>query len=252
MKRIRVIPVLSVMGNKLVKTVRFKHPKYLGDPLNAIKIFNEKKVDELIVTDITASKGKKEPNYRLIEEMAGEAFMPLGYGGGIRTQDQAAKVFSLGVEKVILNTAAMENPEIIEAISSAYGSQSVVVSIDVRKDFLGRTRATYCSGTKSTGMNIAELISKCIEMGAGEIILHSADREGTFQGYDLELIRKYSGIEVPFVVLGGCNSLDDMSAAIRSGANAIAAGSYFVYRNNDCRSILINYPGIKNLQSLYI
>jgi cyclase len=241
MKRVRIIPVLTISGNKLVKTTQFKNPNYLGDPLNAIKIFNDKMVDELIILDIDASKQNKEPNYKLIEEMAGEAFMPLGYGGGIKTFEQASKVFSLGVEKIVLNSVLQNNINLISEIASVYGNQSVVISADIRKNLFGKNVLTYFSGQKKSQENIKKLLNSFIKAGAGELIINNIDREGTFKGYDLNLIKEFTDLEVPIVVLGGCSGLDDMKMALKSGANAIAASSVFVYRNCNVDSILINY-----------
>jgi cyclase len=249
-QRIRVIPVLSIVDNKLVKTVKFNNPRYIGDPLNAIKILNEKRVDELVIIDITASKEKKEPNYKLIEDMASEAFMPLAYGGGIHSFSQAAKIFSLGVEKVILNSALYSNKDLISEIASVYGNQSVVVSLDIKKNIFGNIKAFFYSGTRNLSTNIEELIQLYIDQGAGELIIHSIDRDGTFSGFDVKLIEKFSKITIPVVALGGCNSIKDMIASIKSGANAIAAGSFFVYRNNDVRSILVNYPNRTELKEI--
>jgi cyclase len=241
MKRVRIIPVLTISSNKLVKTVQFKKPNYLGDPLNAIKIFNDKMVDELIILDIDASKQNKEPNYQLIEEMAGEAFMPLGYGGGIKTFEQASKVFNLGVEKIVLNSVLQTNINLITEIASVYGNQSVVISADIRKNIFGKNVLTYISGEKKSKENIKNLLNTFIQAGAGELIINNIEREGTFKGYDLDLIKEFSDLEVPIVVLGGCSGLNDMKMALKSGANAIAASSVFVYRNNNVDSILINY-----------
>jgi imidazole glycerol-phosphate synthase subunit HisF len=244
MKRIRLIPVLGIAGNKLVKTVKFKNPNYLGDPLNAIKIFNEKMVDEIIVLDIEASRLNKEPNYKLIEEMAGEAFMPLGYGGGIKNLDQAKKIFSLGIEKVVLNTILMQNPSLITQIAGIYGSQSVVMSLDYKKNMLGKIRPHFCSGKEYIKEDIESFTLKMINLGIGEIILQDIDRDGTFAGYNLEMLSKLKHITIPLVAMGGCNGIQNMKEALEHGANAIAAGSLFAYRNNDPKSILINYPKI--------
>lgn len=250
MKRIRIIPVLTVQGRKLVKTVQFKKPNYIGDPINAIKIFNDKEVDEIAVLDITASKEGREPNYNLIEEMAGECFMPLAYGGGINTFGQAQKVFSLGVEKIILNSTLRNGPEIISKIASVYGNQSVVVSVDIRKSMFGKRDMYYLSGGTRAGKPYLELISEFVKAGAGEIILQDIDREGTFAGYNTALIAEVSGsIPVPVIALGGANSVADMRSAVLEGkASAVAAGSFFVYANNDSRSILINYPSQQILE----
>ena len=245
MSRTRIIPVLTIMGNRLVKTVKFKNPNYIGDPLNAIKIFNEKKVDELIILDINASKQNKEPNYKLIYEMAGEAFMPLGYGGGIKTLEHAKKIFSLGIEKVVLNTVLLENPKIITQIANIYGTQSVVLSLDFKKTILGKIRPHFNSGKEYIKKDIKAFASEMIEYGIGEIILQDIEKDGTFAGYNLEIISELKDLSIPIVAMGGCNSIDNMREAITNGADAIAAGSLFVYRNNEPNSILINYPQIR-------
>lgn len=244
MSRTRIIPVLTIMGNRLVKTVKFKNPNYIGDPLNAIKIFNEKKVDELIILDIEASKQNKEPNYKLIYEMAGEAFMPLGYGGGIKTLDQAKKIFALGIEKVVLNSILYENPKVITQIANIYGSQSVVMSLDFKKTILGKLKPHFFSGKVNLNREIKAFALEMIDLGVGEIILQDIEKDGTFGGYNINMISEFKSLSIPVVAMGGCNSIDNMKEAITSGANAIAAGSLFVYRNNDPKSILINYPKI--------
>jgi cyclase len=245
MSRTRIIPVLAIMGNRLVKTVKFKNPNYIGDPLNAIKIFNEKKVDELVILDIEASKQNKEPNYKLIYEMAGEAFMPLGYGGGIKTLEQAKKIFALGIEKVVLNSVLLENPKVITQIANIYGAQSVVMSLDFKKNIFGKLRPHFNSAKANTKKDIKSFALEMIELGIGEIILQDVDRDGTFAGYNLEMISELKSLSIPIVAMGGCNSTQNMKQAIDKGANAVAAGSLFVYRNNDPKSILINYPSIK-------
>lgn len=244
MSRTRIIPVLTIMGNRLVKTVKFKNPNYIGDPLNAIKIFNEKKVDELVILDIEASKQNKEPSYKLIYEMAGEAFMPLGYGGGIKTLDQAKKIFALGIEKVVLNSVLLENPNLITQIANIYGAQSVVLSLDFKKNILGKLRPHFYSGKEYVKKDIQTFALEMIDLGIGEIILQDIDKDGTFGGYNLEMISELKNLSIPIVAMGGCSSVNNMKEAISNGANAIAAGSLFVYRNNDPKSILINYPKI--------
>lgn len=245
MSRTRIIPALTIMGNRLVKTVKFKKPNYIGDPINAIKIFNEKRVDELFILDIEASKQSREPNYDLIYKMAGEAFMPIGYGGGIKTLEQAQKIFSIGIEKVVLNTVILENPNVITQIAKIYGNQSVVLSLDFKKNILGKLRPHFNSGKEYLKREIKTFAEEMIGLGVGEIILQDIDKDGTFGGYNLEMINELKSLSVPIVALGGCNSIDNMKAAISSGANAVAAGSLFVYRNNDPQSILINYPNIR-------
>lgn len=241
---------MTVQGRKLVKTVQFKKPNYIGDPINAIKIFNDKEVDEIAVLDITASKEGREPNYSLVEEMAGECFMPLAYGGGITTFDQAQRIFSLGVEKVILNSALRNGVDIIAKIASVYGNQSVVVSADIRKNLFGKRDMYYVSGGNKAGRPYLELIREFVEAGAGEIILQDIDREGTFTGYNTTLISEVSAsVPVPVIALGGASSVADMRDAVIEGkASAVAAGSFFVYANNDTRSILINYPSQQILE----
>lgn len=235
---------MTLQGRKLVKTVQFRKPNYIGDPINAIKIFNDKEVDEIAVLDITASKEGREPNYNLVEEMAGECFMPLAYGGGVTSFEQAQRVFSLGVEKVILNSALRNGLDIIAKIASVYGNQSVVVSADIRKNLFGRRDMYYVSGGTKAGKPYLELITEFVKAGAGEIILQDIDREGTFAGYNTALIAEVSGsVPVPVIALGGAGSVADMrKAVVEGGASAVAAGSFFVYANNDTRSILINYP----------
>ncbi len=245
--RPRIIPVLTIAGNKLVKTIQFKNPKYLGDPLNAIKIFNDKQVDELIILDIEASEKKQKPNYDLLYEMAGEAFIPLGYGGGISSLNDAIKVFDCGFEKVVLNSVLHKNKSIISEIANVYGNQSVSVSCDVKTNLFGKTKLYFYSGKVSSSENIEELIAEYIKLGAGEIILNDVNREGTFKGYNLELIKQFSNIAVPIVALGGCHGITDMNNALKNGASAIAAASIFVYKNNDTNSILINYPKTTSL-----
>lgn len=244
MIRTRIIPVLTIANQKLVKTITFKNPNYIGDPLNAIKIFNEKRVDELIILDIEASKQNKEPNYKLIYEMAGEAFMPLGYGGGIKTLEQAKKIFALGIEKVVLNSVLLENPKVITHIADIYGAQSVVMSLDYKKNLLGKIRPHFYSGKEYIKKDIKTFALEMIEYGIGEIILHDINRDGTFAGYNLEMILELKSLSIPIVAMGGCNSINNMKEAVNSGASAIAAGSFFVYRKNDHKSILINYPKI--------
>lgn len=249
MKRVRVIPVICIDGPKMVKTVKFGKANYLGDPLNAIKIFNEKEVDEIVVLDITASKKNKEPNYQLVQEMAAECFMPLAYGGGIKNIEQARRLFSAGVEKVIVNTAIQNDLTLITAISSHYGSSSTVVSIDVNKNLFGKEKTFFKSATESGAASAEDFAKQCVEAGAGEILLTDVGRDGTFKGLNLELIKKVSALVItPVIACGGVNSLTDMYRGITAGASAIAAGSFFAYKNNDVNSILINYPSQEELK----
>ncbi|UTW62647.1 AglZ/HisF2 family acetamidino modification protein [bacterium SCSIO 12741] len=249
MQRIRVIPVLSLKGSGLVKTRKFGKPQYIGDPINAVKIFNDKGVDELIFLDITATKEKKVPDMRRIMEFASECFMPVCYGGGISTLDQIKAIFKAGIEKVSLNTAAFENPGLITEAAAIYGNQSIVCSIDVKKNLFGKKSAYIRSGSKNTKLSPAEFAKRAEDAGAGEILVNSVDNDGLFTGYDLEVIKQVAdAVEVPVVALGGAKDMSDFQAAIREGgASAVAAGSMFVYQNTN-RSVLINYPKEEELK----
>lgn len=247
----RVIPCLLVSQGGLVKTRQFKQPKYVGDPINAVRIFNDKEVDELMVLDIDASKEGRGPNFELVEELAGECFMPLCYGGGIRTADEARQLFSLGVEKVCLQSAVLRNPSIVREIAARSGEQSVVVSIDVKRDWRGRNRAFSASGERLPTQDWRTLMATALEMGAGEIVLNSVDRDGTLAGYDLDLIAQASPLsDAPIVALGGAGSLDDFRAAVDAGASAVAAGAYFVFQGPH-RAVLITYPTPAELRALW-
>ena len=204
MKRIRIIPILSFIDGRLVKTVKFKSPNYLGDPVNAIKIFNDKEVDEIAVVDIRASLENQDPNYELIMDMASECFMPMSYGGGIKTFEQAKRIFDLGVEKLILNSAAVESPSLINQIASVYGAQSVVVSIDYKTKLFGKKVGTILSGSKKVKEDVISLVKSLENEGMGELLLTNIDNEGTFQSYDLEFLKLVSdSTKVPVVANGG-------------------------------------------------
>jgi cyclase len=208
--RPRVIPVLLLQNGGLVKTYKFKQPKYVGDPINAVKIFNEKEVDELLLLDITCSINQIEPDYKLIHEIVSEAFMPIGYGGGIKTVDQSKKIFDLGIEKIILNTSLQTNPDLVSQISSIYGSSSVVVNIDYKKNIFGKQKVFFKSGTIKSEFNPIDWALKLQDAGAGEIIFNNIDREGTYSGYDIELLSNLNNkIKVPVVISGGASSLED-------------------------------------------
>jgi len=246
----RVIPSLLLKNGGLVKTTKFKDPKYVGDPINAIKIFNEKQVDELMVLDITASKEGREPNYSLIEQFAGECFMPLAYGGGIRTVEQAKRLFASGVEKICLQTAALENPGLVTELADRFGSQSVMVSLDIKKNWLGNPQVFSASREKTLSTNWLDLLHQLIKAGAGEVLLNAVDKDGTLAGPDLDLIQKASkAIEVPLIAVGGISSLDDIKAAVNVGASGVAAGAFFVYYGPH-RAVLITYPKYEELENL--
>lgn len=245
----RIIPCLLVHKKGLVKTTRFKDPKYVGDPINAVKIFNEKEVDELIVVDIDASRCGQEPDYKMIENLAVECRMPFCYGGGIKSVDQAQHIFGLGVEKIALSSSAIENPLIVSKIAERVGNQSVVVVLDVKKKALTNKYELYThNGTNNTGIDPVKLSLEMQNYGAGEIVINSIDQDGMMKGYDISLIRKIREvINIPLTVMGGAGSLEDMGMIIKEhGIIGVSAGSLFVFKGK-YRAVLINYP-IKSLK----
>lgn len=248
----RVIPVLLLRNKGLVKTVEFKEGKYIGDPINAVKIFNEKEVDELVFLDIMASKEQREPNFEVISDIATECFMPFGYGGGIRSIEHIKKLFSLGVEKAIINSYAIENPSFIKEASDFFGSQSIVVSIDVKKSLMGKYKVYDSSKNKLTDLDPVEFSIKMESSGCGEIFLNSVDRDGTMKGYGIELIRKVTDkVNIPVIACGGAGKLEDLRDAVKQGnASAVAAGSLFVFQGKH-RAVLINYPTQKELEKIF-
>lgn len=248
MRRIRVIPVLLISNNGLVKPVKFKNLKYVGDPINAVKIFNDKEVDELIIIDIDASAEKRGPNFEIIKEIVSEAFMPISYGGGITKLEEVRTLLQNGVEKVILNKSAVQRPQLINEISSTFGTQSVVVCIDYKKNLWGKNKVFTDNGKNSTGIDPIDFARECVNFGAGEIILQSIEREGTYSGYDLDLIQSISSaLNVPVVPLGGAGSIEDFSKAISCGASAVAASSMFVFQR-PYQAVLISYPSQTELK----
>jgi cyclase len=247
MRRVRIIPVLTLQNEKLVKTIRFKNPTYIGDPINAVKIFNEKEVDEIVILDITATKEKREPNYNKIEEIASEAFMPFAYGGGITKLSQIEKLFKLGIEKVVLNSVLESNMGLVSEAAKIFGSQSIVASIDVKKNLFGKTNAYKISGTTKIDIPLLDFVKQLEEVGVGEFFINSIDKDGTYSGYDLDLINQLSTkVNIPIVACGGASSIDSFLPAIQHGASAVAAGSMFVYTGST-RGILINYPKQEDL-----
>jgi cyclase len=252
MLRPRLIPCLLVHNGGLVKTVNFGAPKYIGDPINAVRIFNEKEVDELVVLDIDASVKGIEPDYQLISYLATECRMPLCYGGGVRTVAQIEKIISLGVEKIAVSSAAVENPKLISSAASRVGSQSVVVVIDVKKTgFLRRYEVVTHNGTRKTGFDPVKFAERMAELGAGEILVNSVDRDGKMNGYDLDLVEQIrQAVHLPLTVLGGAGSLRDIKTLINHyGIVGAAAGSLFVFKGK-YRAVLINYPNWAEKQDL--
>lgn len=247
MLRPRIIPCLLIHNGGLVKTVRFGEPKYIGDPLNAVRIFNEKEVDELMVVDIDASRHMREPDYKLIANIARECRMPLSYGGGVTTVEQFDRIISLGVEKVAVSSSAVDDPTLISRAAARVGSQSVVAVIDVKRSgLLRKPEVVTLNATKRSGLEPSVFAAKLQELGAGEIVLNNVDRDGEMKGYDFDLIDSVrNAISTPLTVLGGAGSLDDIRSLVsRYGIIGAAAGSLFVFKGK-YRAVLINYPGLE-------
>jgi len=251
MFRPRVIPVLLLKGKGLVKTVRFKNPVYIGDPVNATRIFNEKRADELVFLDIDATREGRSIPFDLVEKLSDECYMPFSVGGGIRTASDVKRLIQAGAEKIIVNTAATESPDFVTEAANIVGSQSVVVSIDVRRKIFGNYEVYARAGKVATGKEPVEFAQLMQEKGAGEIFLNSIDRDGTYSGYDLELIQKVaSNVDIPVIACGGAGSYDDLKLAVKnSKVSAVAAGSIFVFHGKH-KAVLINYPSDNELRSL--
>ncbi len=252
MLRPRIIPSLLLHENGLVKTVNFKAPKYVGDPINAVKIFNEKQVDELVFFDIDATVLNREPDYSLIEKLANQSRMPLCYGGGVKTVEQAQKIFSLGIEKIALSSAVVQNPNIVTQIAERVGSQSVIVVLDVKKKLFGGYEVYTHNGKKATGINPIKFAQELESLGAGELVINSIDQDGIMKGYDLNLIDKVvENITIPVTVLGGAGCLKDIEIVIeKNGVIGVAAGSLFVFRG-PYKAVLINYPNQEEKNNLF-
>jgi len=247
----RVIPSLLLKGVGLVKGQNFKNHKYVGDPINAVRIFNEKEVDELFFLDITASQENKEPNFKLLEDIATEAFMPLGYGGGITNLSQIERLFKIGFEKVIINTACQLNPSLITQAAAVAGSQSIVAAIDIKKTLFRSKSVFIKSGTINIKQSPVAYAQKLEALGVGEIILTSIDHEGQGKGYDYELVKQIShSVNIPVVISGGAGQLDDFKKAVDSGASAVAAGDMFTFYGKH-RAVLITYPEYEQLTNLF-
>ncbi len=243
MLRPRIIPSLLIQENGLVKTVNFKNPKYVGDPINAVKIFNEKEVDELAIFDIDATVKGLEPNYSLIERIANQSRMPLCYGGGVKTVEQAQKIFGLGIEKIALSSSVLQNTNLITQIADRVGAQSVIVVLDVKKKLLGGYEVYTHNGKKATGVNPFKFIEEAQKLGAGEIVINSIDQDGVMKGFDMSLIDKArEKSSLPMTVLGGAGNLDDIKKVIdKHKIIGVAAGSLFVFKGK-YKAVLINYP----------
>ena len=248
----RIIPVLLLKGKGLVKTVRFKEPKYIGDPINAVKIFNDLKADELVFLDTTASREDRTISVDLVKDIGDEAFMPFGVGGGINDISQIEHLLKAGAEKVVINTNSVIKPDLIKESSKVFGSQSIVVSLDVKKTFFGKYECLIKDGTVKTKENPVELAKKAEQDGAGELIINSIDLDGVMTGYDLELIKSIAEIvSIPVVACGGAGNLEHLKKGYFEGkAHALAAGSMFVY-HGPRKAVLINYPSKSELKQLF-
>jgi cyclase len=247
----RVIPCLLLRGNSLVKTTKFKDAVYIGDPVNTVRIFSDKEVDEIVFLDIDASRLGLDPNYELVAEMAGEAFMPVAYGGGIRTLEQIRRLIRSGVEKVVINSLATESTELIRNAVDVFGGQAIVGGVDIRRKLLGGYSVVAKSGTITTRLNLQDHIQALVQAGVGELFINDVDREGTMAGFDLDLVRAVSKAPVSVVVCGGAGTMQHLSQAVHEGgASAVAAGSMFVFYGKH-RAVLINYPKADELMKVF-
>ncbi len=248
MFRPRIIPVLLLKGNVLVKSVKFKDYKYIGDPINAVRLFNDFKADELVFLDITATKENRCISLDFVKNIGEEASMPFAVGGGIKSLEDIRKIISAGAERVIINSSAVANPDFIKQAAESFGSSTISVCIDVKKNFFGNIQTWALSGTKATGILPEDFAQLMEEKGAGEIIIQSIERDGMMCGYDLDLIKKISkAVSIPVVALGGAGNLNHLKQAYVEGfANGLAGGSIFVYQG-PYKGVLINYPDKKEL-----
>ena len=245
----RVIPVLLLKDDELYKTVRFVQPKYVGDPINAVRIFNEKEVDEIIILDIDTTVKGKEPNYELLREIASESFVPMTYGGGIKSVLMFKKLVQLGYERLCINSGFYNDRDLVEKCIDKFGSSSVIIGVDY-KNIKGRNVVFVESGKKNTGIELLDYIKQAEESGAGEIFLNSIDRDGTYQGIDFETAKKVSEVcHTPTIICGGVNSIENIKKAFKLNISAVAAGSLFFFYGRH-RAVLINYPNKKELEFL--
>ncbi len=251
MLKTRIMPCLLVSNGRLVKTIKFANPAYVGDPVNAIKIYNEKEVDELILLDISATQEGRKPNFAFLSEIANECFMPLAYGGGVRDLDDIKRIFSLGIEKVAINSYAVENPAFIEKAATIFGSQSILLSLDAKKNLFGKYGVYTQGGRKGTSHDPVVWAVEAERLGAGEILLNSIDQDGTMEGYDIKLIKKVTdAVHIPVIACGGAGRLHDFKAAVaEGGASAVAAGSMVVYQAKN-KGVLINFPSRADLKNI--
>ena len=251
MLRTRIIPALLLRNQSLVKTVRFEKFSYVGDPCNTVRIFNELEVDELIFLDITASLEKRSPNFQLLTDIASECFMPMGYGGGIKSIEDAKAVFGIGFEKIVVNTYGIENPSFIHQLASQYGSQAVIGSIDVKKNIWGQYQVRSHSGKQRTNQKLIHWAKELESLGAGEILLTSIDQEGSWQGFDLDLIKIVTeAVKIPVIAHGGAGTIGHIGEVVqKAGASAVALGSMVVFQKKEM-GVLINFPQKEHLEKI--
>lgn len=249
---VRVIPCLLLRNGGVVKSVKFKNHRYVGDPINAVRIFNDKEVDELVFLDIGARPNESGPKFDLLSDIASEAFMPFAYGGGIRDMDDVHRLYALGVEKLIFNTVAHDQQDLVKRTASMAGRSGVVASVDVKRSLLGRyTVVTEC-GTRKTGIDPVDFVQMMEEIGAGEILLNSMDKDGTLSGYDLDLISQVAdAVTIPVVAIGGAGDINHFREAVGAGASAVAAGSMFVFQGKH-KAVLITYPGYEEIRKIWL
>jgi cyclase len=250
--RVRVIPTLLLKNERLIKTVKFRNLRYIGDPCNTLRIFNELEVDELLILDISATKEKKKPNYNLLKEIATECFMPLSYGGAVRSVEQARKILNIGYEKICLNSIAFDDIDIVSAICEEFGAQAVIGSIDYKKNFWGNYEVVKGCNQQFTGWDVVEWAKALTDAGVGEILLTSIEQEGTWNGYDINILKLVtSSINIPVIAHGGCGKLEDVRLAVCQGnASAVALGSMVVYQKKGM-GVLVNFPDKKKLEKLF-
>jgi len=251
MLRARVIPCLQLVNESLVKSVRYQGFSYVGDPVNTVRIFNELEVDELVFIDIRASKEGRRPNIKILKEIADECFMPVAYGGGVTSLETASQIFALGFEKLIFNTACFNQPQLVESVAKAYGSQAVVAAIDVRRNLWGKYETYSLSGTVNQKKTPVAWVKEVEELGVCEILLTSIDREGTWKGLDEELVYQVANATtLPVIAHGGANSVENIKQAIKkASASAVALGSMVVYQGKDM-GVLVNFPDIQKLEEV--
>ena len=247
----RVIPCLLLKGAGFVKTTKFADPIYLGDPINTVKIFNDKEVDEIAILDITATRDGQPPKFDLLTNIANQCFMPLSYGGGLRNLEDIRRILSIGFEKVIINSHALENPAFVRQAADVCGSQSVVVCLDIKKSFFGKYEVHTQGGKRKIKGSPADIAKQMEQQGAGEILLQSVDRDGTMAGYDIDLIHSVTQVlSIPVIACGGAGKVEDFAAAVKQGgASAVAAGSMFVFHGRR-RAVLINHPTRAELEAV--